>query len=147
MNNFRAIVYTPCITVPAFQLANLPQCRGSHRCWRFFDITIQGKGGHGAFPHLAIDPIPIAGELIGSLQTLVSRSTSPNESAVFSITKVHSGDAYNVIPDSAVLSGTVRTFSMDKMNDIEAQVESLAKGSLRRTEGRPKSLFACFFTQ
>lgn len=94
----------------------------------FFDITIQGKGGHGAFPHLAVDPIPIAGELIGSLQTVVSRATSPNDSVVFSITKVHAGDAYNVIPDTAQLSGTVRTFSMEKMKVIEQYVKSMAEG-------------------
>ena len=93
----------------------------------FFDINIQGKGGHGAFPHLAIDPIPIAAQLIGALQTLVSRATSPNESVVFSITKMHAGDAYNVIPDSAKLSGTVRTFSMHKMHEIEQQVRDLAQ--------------------
>ena len=112
--------------LPVGKFAAVPGVRTA--AGAFFDITIQGKGGHGAFPHLAIDPIPIAGELIGSLQTLVSRSTSPNESAVFSITKVHSGDAYNVIPDSAELSGTVRTFSMEKMSAIEEQVNSLVNG-------------------
>ena len=93
----------------------------------FFDIDIQGKGGHGAFPHLAIDPIPIAAQLVNALQTVVSRSTSPNESVVFSITKIHAGDAYNVIPDSARLSGTIRTFSMEKMREIEKQIHELAK--------------------
>ena len=95
----------------------------------FFDIDIQGKGGHGAFPHLAIDPIPIAAQLVSALQTVVSRSTSPNDSVVFSITKIHAGDAYNVIPDSARLSGTVRTFSMDKMRQIETQVQDLAQST------------------
>ena len=93
----------------------------------FFDIDIKGKGGHGAYPHLAIDPIPIAAQLVNALQTVVSRSTSPNDSVVFSITKIHAGDAYNVIPESARLSGTVRTFSMDKMRQIEAQVQELAQ--------------------
>ena len=129
--------------LPVGKFAAVPGVRTA--AGAFFDITIQGKGGHGAFPHLAIDPIPIAGELIGSLQTLVSRSTSPNESAVFSITKVHSGDAYNVIPDSAVLSGTVRTFSMDKMNDIEAQVESLAKGIAQAHGGSAEVSFRVLF--
>ena len=129
--------------LPVGKFAAVPGVRTA--AGAFFDITIQGKGGHGAFPHLAIDPIPIAGELIGSLQTLVSRSTSPNESAVFSITKVHSGDAYNVIPDVAVLSGTVRTFSMDKMNDIEAQVESLAKGIAQAHGGSAEVSFRVLF--
>ena len=129
--------------LPVGKFAAVPGVRTA--AGAFFDITIQGKGGHGAFPHLAIDPIPIAGELIGSLQTLVSRSTSPNESAVFSITKVHSGDAYNVIPDSAVLSGTVRTFSMDKMNAIETQVESLAKGIAQAHGGSAEVSFRVLF--
>ena len=86
----------------------------------FFDIDINGKGGHGAFPHLAIDPIPIAAEVVGALQTLVSRSTAPNESVVLSVTKINAGDAYNVIPDSARLSGTIRTFSMEKMKELKS---------------------------
>jgi hippurate hydrolase len=93
----------------------------------FFDIDIQGKGGHGAFPHLAIDPIPIAAQLITALQTLVSRATSPNDSVVLSITKVHAGDAYNVIPDTAQISGTVRCFSMEKMRELEEQIQELAR--------------------
>lgn len=111
--------------LPVGKFAAVPGVRTA--AGAFFDINIQGKGGHGAYPHLAIDPIPITGELIGSLQTIVSRMISPNDSAVFSITKVHSGDAYNVIPDSASLSGTVRTFSMEQMEQIEARVTALAK--------------------
>jgi hippurate hydrolase len=94
----------------------------------FFDIDINGKGGHGAFPHLAIDPIPIAAEVVSALQTLISRSTAPNESVVLSITKIHAGDAYNVIPDSARLSGTIRTFSMEKMEELKSQLNALSRG-------------------
>ena len=111
--------------LPVGKFAAVPGVRTA--AGAFFDVTIQGKGGHGAYPHLAVDPIPITAELIGSLQTIVSRMISPNDSAVFSITKVHSGDAYNVIPDSACLSGTVRTFSMELMDKIEARVVALAK--------------------
>ena len=94
----------------------------------FFDIKVIGKGGHGAFPQFAIDPITIAAEIIGAIQTIISRTTSPNDSAVLSITKVHAGDAYNVIPESAMLSGTVRTFAMDKMQEIERQMISISEG-------------------
>ena len=94
----------------------------------FFDIKVIGKGGHGAFPQFAIDPITIAAELIGAIQTIISRTTSPNDSAVLSITKVHAGDAYNVIPESAMLSGTVRTFAIDKMQEIERQMISISEG-------------------
>ena len=111
--------------LPVGKFAAVPGVRTA--AGAFFDIDIQGKGGHGAYPHLAIDPIPIAAQLVNALQTVVSRSTSPNDSVVFSITKIHAGDAYNVIPESARLSGTVRTFSMDKMRQIEAQVQELAQ--------------------
>ena len=94
----------------------------------FFDIKVIGKGGHGAFPQFAIDPITIAAEIIGAIQTIISRTTSPNDSAVLSITKVHAGDAYNVIPESALLSGTVRTFAIDKMQEIERQMISISEG-------------------
>ncbi len=100
----------------------------------FFDVEIKGKGGHGAYPHLAIDPIPIAAELVGSLQTIVSRMISPNDSAVFSITKMRAGDAYNVIPDTATFSGTVRTFSMELMEKIEARVTAAAQ-SVAQAQG------------
>ena len=94
----------------------------------FFDIKVIGKGGHGAFPQFAIDPITIAAEIIGAIQTIISRTTSPNDSAVLSITKVHAGDAYNVIPESAMLSGTVRTFAIDKMQEIERQMITISEG-------------------
>ena len=94
----------------------------------FFDIEVIGKGGHGAFPQFAIDPITIAAEIIGAIQTIISRATSPNESAVLSITKMHAGDAYNVIPERAVLSGTVRTFTIEKMQEIEQQMVSISEG-------------------
>ena len=113
--------------LPVGKFAAVPGVRTA--AGAFFDIDIQGKGGHGAFPHLAIDPIPIAAQLVSALQTVVSRSTSPNDSVVFSITKIHAGDAYNVIPDSARLSGTVRTFSMDKMRQIETHVQDLAQST------------------
>ena len=94
----------------------------------FFDIKVIGKGGHGAFPQFAIDPITIAAEIISAIQTIISRATSPNESAVLSITKMHAGDAYNVIPEKAVLSGTVRTFTIEKMQEIEQQMVSISEG-------------------
>ena len=94
----------------------------------FFDIKVIGKGGHGAFPQFAIDPITIAAEIIGAIQTIISRTTSPNDSAVLSITKMHAGDAYNVIPESAMLSGTVRTFAIDKMQEIERQMIAISEG-------------------
>ena len=114
----------PAIAVGKF--ASVPGIRTA--AGAFFDIKVIGKGGHGAFPQFAIDPITIAAEIIGAIQTIISRTTSPNDSAVLSITKVHAGDAYNVIPESAMLSGTVRTFAIDKMQEIERQMISISEG-------------------
>jgi amidohydrolase len=77
----------------------------------FFDITIRGYGSHGAMPHLAKDPIVAAMALGQALQTIVSRNANPHDATVLSITQVHAGSAYNVIPDDARLAGTIRGFS------------------------------------
>lgn len=94
----------------------------------FFDIDIHGTGAHGAFPDHSVDPVVIAGELIGGMQTVVSRNVKPSQAAVLSITQVHAGDAYNVIPASARLCGTVRTFSIEVMRLIQSRVSTLAEG-------------------
>lgn len=86
-----------------------------------FKIRIQGTGGHAAHPHNAVDPIVIAAELITNLQTVVARQVSPLDNAVVTVGKVSSGDAFNVIPDTAELIGTVRTFDFkvkEKIRDI-----------------------------
>jgi amidohydrolase len=94
----------------------------------FFDIEITGQGSHGAFPDQGVDPVLIAGELITALQSIVSRNAKPTETAVVSITQVHAGDAYNVIPGKATLAGTVRTFSMELMQKIEKRTETIVSG-------------------
>ena len=94
----------------------------------FFDIDIQGTGAHGAFPHDAADPVIIAAELITALQSVVSRNIKPGRTAVLSVTQVHAGDAYNVIPGTARLSGTVRTFSVDVMDLVRRRMTELAEG-------------------
>jgi amidohydrolase len=85
----------------------------------FFDITITGRGAHGARPEESIDPVLVACHVGTALQSIVSRNASPREIAVLSITKIHAGDAYNVIPERAVLSGTVRTMRREMMELIE----------------------------
>jgi len=92
----------------------------------FFDIDVIGKGAHGAFPDQGIDPVLIAAELVTSLQSIVSRNTRPSETAVLSVTQLHAGDAYNVIPDRARLSGTVRTLSVELMKEIETRIRQRA---------------------
>ena len=94
----------------------------------FFDITVKGYGSHGAMPNFSKDPIVAAMTLGQALQTIVSRNADPLDAAVVSITQFHSGSAYNVIPDEAKLSGTMRTFS-DKVRELTRErMRSIAAG-------------------
>ena len=77
----------------------------------FFDVKISGKGGHGAMPQTAVDPIAIASQAISAVQTIVGREVDPRESAVVSICKIQAGGAYNIIPDSVTFGGTLRAHS------------------------------------
>lgn len=94
-----------------------------------FDITITGKGGHAAAPHNTVDPIAISGHVIMALQHISSRQTSPLDSVVVSITRMHAGDSYNVIPETAHLSGTVRTFHHDVQNKVVDQINQIVKST------------------
>ncbi len=95
----------------------------------FFDIRITGKGAHGARPESGIDPVLVASHMAIALQSIVSRNVRPLDSAVVSVTKIHGGDAYNVIPQTAQLSGTVRAFTPEVMALIEAAMRRIAKGT------------------
>lgn len=90
------------------------------------EITIHGKGGHAATPHLCIDPVVTAAKVITELQTIISRSLDPLDSGVISITTVHGGEAYNVIPETVRLSGTIRALTMDRFRWLQDRVKSLA---------------------
>jgi hippurate hydrolase len=94
----------------------------------FFDITIKGYGAHGAAPDRSKDPVVIAMSLGQAMQSIVSRNVNPLKSAVLSITQLHSGSAYNVIPDDARLCGTVRTFDNDMRMLIRERMRTLAAG-------------------
>jgi hippurate hydrolase len=93
-----------------------------------FDITVRGRGAHGAMPQNGVDPIVIGSQIVTALQSLVSRSKDPIETAVISITMFHAGAAFNVIPEEAVLSGTVRTFNPDVQDLIEDGMKRIAEG-------------------
>ncbi len=94
----------------------------------FFDIKITGKGSHGAMPHVGRDPVIVAISLAAALQTIVSRNADPREAAVLSITQIHAGSAYNVIPEEAALAGTVRTFSPEIAKLIRERMREIAAG-------------------
>jgi hippurate hydrolase len=95
----------------------------------FFDITINGVGSHGAMPHHSKDPIIIATALVQSLQSIVSRNVEPTQPAVLSVTQIHSGSAYNVVPDKAVISGTIRYFADEVRDLIHERILKMCAGS------------------
>ena len=92
-----------------------------------FKITIRGKGGHAALPHNAIDPVPVACQMVQSFQTIISRNKKPIDAGVISVTMIHAGEATNVIPDSCELQGTVRTFTLDVLDLIEQRMRQIAE--------------------
>jgi hippurate hydrolase len=94
----------------------------------FFDIMIEGRGAHGARPEVSVDPVLTAFHIGSALQSIVARNLSPRETAVVSVTKVVAGDAYNVIPQSATLSGTARFFSKEVAQEIEAAMRRVVEG-------------------
>jgi hippurate hydrolase len=94
----------------------------------FFDVRITGRGAHGAHPHQAIDPTVVAITLAQAMQTIVSRNVDPRYPTVVSITQIHAGSAYNVIPETAHLAGTVRTFRDDTREFVRARIRVLAAG-------------------
>jgi amidohydrolase len=105
----------PDLPVGKFAIRSGPMMAGG----AFFDITIIGKGSHGARPEEGIDPVLTACHITTALQAIVSRNIRPAETAVLSITTIQAGDAYNVIPQTPVIRGTCRTFSNDTMKQIE----------------------------
>ena len=92
-----------------------------------FSVTIRGKGSHAALPHLGIDPVPIAAQLINGFQTIITRNRRPLEPGVISVTMLQAGEALNVVPDSCTLSGTVRTFSYELLDLIEKRMREMSE--------------------
>jgi amidohydrolase len=93
-----------------------------------FTIRLEGHGGHGAMPHVSRDPLVAAAQIVTALQTIVSRQVDPVESAVVTVTQIHGGDAYNVIPQSAFLTGTCRSFQPAIRTLLERQVKRISEG-------------------
>jgi hippurate hydrolase len=92
-----------------------------------FEITIRGKGAHAALPHNGVDPVLVATHLVQALQSIITRNKKPVEAAVLSVTEIHAGDATNIIPDSAVVRGTVRTFTMETLDLVESRMKALTE--------------------
>jgi hippurate hydrolase len=93
-----------------------------------FTITVKGKGGHAAMPYQTIDPIVITSQIVMAMQTVVSRNADPIESLVVSVTKFHAGDAYNIIPQTAEIAGTVRTLKKEMADLAEVRIRTIVEG-------------------
>jgi hippurate hydrolase len=96
-----------------------------------FDIRIRGRGAHGALPHHGVDPIATAAQLISALQTIVSRNVDPLRAAVISVTKIHAGDAYNIIPETLQLSGGIRCFEPELRETLKRRMGEVLEGVTR----------------
>ncbi|MBB4105608.1 M20 aminoacylase family protein [Allorhizobium borbori] len=94
----------------------------------FFDFRIKGRGSHGAHPEVSKDPIIVATQLVSALQSIVSRNISPLRAAVLSVTQIHSGTAYNVVPEEATVSGTVRYLDREVNEQIRSRMRAIAAG-------------------
>lgn len=93
-----------------------------------FEIAVSGRGSHGAMPHEGADPVAAAAQVVSALQTVASRNVSPLDSAVVSVTQIHGGDAYNVIPETVILRGTTRWFDPAVGDLVERRVSEVAAG-------------------
>ena len=94
-----------------------------------FRITIRGKGCHAAMPHLGIDPVPVACQMVNAFQAIISRNKKPLDAGVISVTMLRAGEATNVVPDHAELQGTVRTFTLELLDLIEQRMEKVARAT------------------
>ncbi len=92
-----------------------------------WSLTVTGKGAHGAQPHLGADPIVAAAQIVSALQTIVSRNVDPLETAVVTVGTIHGGTAFNIIPPTVELSGTVRTFDPDVRQTVLRRLEALSR--------------------
>jgi amidohydrolase len=93
-----------------------------------FTIRVLGRGGHGAMPHQTVDPVPVSAQVITALQSIVSRETSPFESAVVTIGTINGGTAYNIIPSAVEMRGTARSFRRETQFRLKERIESVVRG-------------------
>jgi len=92
-----------------------------------FKIVVHGRGSHAAMPHLGLDPMPVACQIVGALQTVITRNKRPIDTAVLSVTMIHGGEATNVVPEACTIEGTVRAFRDDVLDLIERRMRAIAE--------------------
>jgi hippurate hydrolase len=100
-----------------------------------FEMTVRGAGGHGAMPHLTADAITMAAQIVTALQTVVSREVDPVEPAVLTVGEIGAGTAFNIIPETARLGGTVRTLNEDLRRRMPERIEHIARGVAQGMRG------------
>jgi amidohydrolase len=122
----------PGMKVGQFAVSSGPMMASSNE----FKITVNGKGAHAALPHNGIDPVPVACQMVQAFQTIVTRNKRPIDTAVISVTKIHAGEATNVIPDRCVIEGTVRTFAGEVLDLIERRMKTVAEATCAAFEAQ-----------
>lgn len=100
-----------------------------------FEMKVKGRGGHGAMPHLTVDAIAISAQVVMALQTIVAREVDPVEPAVITVGEIEAGSAFNIIPETARLGGTVRTLNADLRESMPQRIEELARGVAQGMRG------------
>ena len=115
----------PGLQVGQFALKSGPCFASSNE----FKITIRGKGAHAAMPHNGVDPVPVACQMVQAFQTIVTRNKRPIDTAVISVTMIHTGEATNVVPDSCEIQGTVRTFTTEVLDLVERRMRTIAEAT------------------
>ena len=115
----------PGMAVGQFALRSGPCYASSNE----FEITVKGRGAHGAMPHLGIDPVPAACAMVQGFQTIISRNKRPLDTGVISVTMIHTGEATNVIPEECVVRGTVRTFTTEVLDMIESRMRAMTEAT------------------
>jgi hippurate hydrolase len=101
-----------------------------------FRITIRGKGAHAAMPHNGIDPVPAACQMVQAFQNILTRNKHPLDTGVISVTRIHAGEAVNVVPDDCVVEGTVRTFTGEVLDLIERRMRTIAEATCAAFEAQ-----------
>ncbi|MGE0223513.1 MAG: M20 aminoacylase family protein [Acetobacteraceae bacterium] len=143
-------LFDRCPMEMVFGLHNWPQAPAGRFLWRsgpimaavaFFDITITGRGSHGAFPHQGIDPVVVAAQIVTALQTIVSRTIEPVEGGVVSVGQISGGDAYNILPERVTMKGTARWFNPRVGEQIEAGMHRIVKGIAESLGARAELTF------
>jgi hippurate hydrolase len=143
-------LFERCPMEMVFGLHNWPQMPAGTFAWRNgpvmaavanIEITITGKGTHGALPHFGTDPIVIAAQIVSALQTIVARTIEPSEGGVISIGHINGGHTYNVIPETVRMLGTARWFDAHVGDQLEAGVRRLATGIAESFGARAEVVF------